>query len=432
MIEFWIIGAAMAGVVLLLILPAMLRTPETTAIDQAEQDIAIARQQLANLEQAHEDGEIAAADYEASTRELEASLALDLAQLKRSRERLSGSGETTPLTPSSFAAPLVIAFALPAAAGAVYLAVGEPSAIEGVTAMRTSQSTPGAGQQTIDDMMNQLKARLAENPDDARGWGILARSSMQLERYDDAAMALERLNDLTPNNADILVQYADALAMQSGGVLAGKPAELLAQALRIDPDQPQGLWLSGMAAERRGEYQLALEHWTRLMPQLEQDPQSKAELQGLVDNLMQMAESAGVELELPAPFSGASMASASPSQAIAGASLTVQVDLDPGLTGVANPSDTVFVFARAESGPPMPLAAARKRVSDLPFEVVLDDSSAMMPNLKLSAFDKVNVIARISRSGQPTASSGDLEGAVSGISTADSRTLDIVISKRIP
>ncbi len=436
MLTFWLIAAVMSALVLLLLVPAMVKTPANRSVDQQSQDVEIARYRLAELDKARADGEISEDDYEASRTELEQALAQDLAQLERARERVHADGAA--ITPGAIALPVAIAFALPVAAGGLYLVVGEPGAI-GMSARLTAQVAAGEqANRSVDVMMDQLKVRLAENPDDARGWSILARSSMQLGRYDDAALAFERLDALTPNEPDILVQYADALAMKAGGVLAGKPTELLDKALRINPDQPQGLWLSGMAAARRGEFELAMRHWNRLLPQLDGDPQSRTELVNLMRDLVSEARAASVALEVP-DLDAASAASgmtatteATAKNAAGGAALTVRVSLSEQLSGATSPSDTVFVFARAVDGPPMPLAAARRRVADLPFEVTLDDSQSMVPSMKLSAFDRVNVVARVSKTGQPVASSGDLEGMQEDVPTNVGDALEVVISRRVP
>ncbi len=437
MLTFWLIAAALTALVLVLLVPAMLRAPGERHADQQAQDIAIARHRLEELDAARDAGEMTSEDYAASRLELEASLAQDIAQLEKTRERVAA--DRSRLTPAGTALPVIIAFALPVTAGAIYLVVGEPNAIQDSTVRGLQAADGAAANRSIEVMMDQLKQRLAENPEDARGWGILARSSMQLERYDDAVDAYSRLNELDPDNPDVLVEYADALAMRAGGVLIGKPAEILEQALRLNPDQPQGLWLGGLVARHRGEYELAMTRWSRLLPQVESDPQSRGELVNLIRDLVREAEANGVALEQPSSLepSGASVASAPASPATvptdgAGASLTVRVSLAEDLSDTASPTDTVFVFARAVDGPPMPVAAARRRVADLPFEVTLDDSQAMIPTMKLSSFERVNVVARVSKSGQPTASSGDLEGAMDDVATNESDALSVVISRRVP
>lgn len=415
MLAFWLISAAMTACVLALLVPALVRTPPREHTDVEAQNIDIARQRLDELRRARQAGEMTEDDYQAGRAELEASLAQDLGRAEARR------GDEA-LTPSRVVVPVVVAFLVPAAAGALYLLVGEPGAIEGEP--HTAQvAEADRASRSIEVMMDQLKARLAETPDDTRGWSILARTSMQLQRYDDAADAYARLNELSPGNPEVLVQYADALAMRGGGVLAGQPTELLDEALRIDPDQPQGLWLAGMAAQHRGAFADAMAHWRRLLPLLDADPGAREELMGLIDNLVLEARSAGIELDAPAR--------GEPAPATATA-LTVRVSLSPELVAATAPGDTVFVFARAVDGPPMPLAATRREVRELPFEVVLDDSSAMLPNMALSAFDRVNLVARISRSGQPTAASGDLEGVIADVDTGTDEALELVIARRIP
>lgn len=425
MTVFWLLAALMAGIVLVLIIPPMFRTPKKSVVDQAQQNIAIARQQLEILEQSHQRGEVSDENYQESRAELEQSLALDLSQLERTRKR-QPANDTGELSISTVITPIIIAFAVPVGAGAVYLMVGEPTAIDGSRNTATAASGENGPQVSIEEMMVRLKDRLAQNPDDTRGWSVLARSSMQLGRYEDAVLAYARLNDLMPGNPDVLVQYADALAMNQGGTLAGRPRELLRDALGLDPYHPQALWLAGMAAERRGEYQIALNHWSTLLPRLEDQPDSRKELETMIANLIRTAESSGITLQPPTPPVDTQPAS------FGEAFLTIRVDISPDLAGDADPTDTVFVFARAPEGPPMPLAAARMRVSDLPFEIVLDDSSAMVPDLTLSSFETVDIVARVSRSGQPGAMSGDLEGNVDDVPTTEFAELDVLISRRIP
>ena len=432
MIVFWLVAAALSALVLLFIVPPLIATPASRAVDQQTQNVAIARQRLAELDKAREDGALDEEDYQEGRRELEQALALDIAQLDSARN--AGAAVRERSSAAALMLPVVLAFAIPATAGTIYLLVGQPAAVGGVPVQGGQAGAGAPGQPSIEEMIDQLKERLAQNPDDARGWSILARTSMRLERYDDAVLAYDRLNALTPGDADVLVQYADALAMQSGGRLEGRATELLREALDLQPDHPQALWLAGMAAEARGEYAAALAHWTRLLPQLAEEPETRSRLESMIDDLEGRAEAQGVALEAPpvAPALTASATDARQDEPPSDANLTVKVSLAPELAASTAPDDTVFVFARAEEGPPMPVAAARRRVGDLPFEVVLDDSRAMVPDIKLSSFDRVDVIARVSRSGQPVAASGDLEGLVESVSTGAGAELELVINRRVP
>jgi len=112
-------------------------------------------------------------------------------------------------------------------------------------------------------------------------------------------------------------------------------------------------------------------------------------------------------------------------------SVSGTVSLSSDIAGKATQNDTAFVFARAAKGPKMPLAVFRKQVKDLPMAFSLDDTMAMRPGLKMSGFEQVVVVARVSKSGNPMAKSGDLEGS-SGAVKPGAKGLKIVIDSVVP
>ncbi len=112
--------------------------------------------------------------------------------------------------------------------------------------------------------------------------------------------------------------------------------------------------------------------------------------------------------------------------------IEVIIKLDPKLAVKASPDDMVFIYAKALSGPPMPLAAVRKQVRELPITIRLDDSMAMMPEMKLSAFPEVAVGARVSLSGNPIAKSGDLEGEIKPVKPGQPGPVMVIIDSIHP
>jgi cytochrome c-type biogenesis protein CcmH len=194
-----------------------------------------------------------------------------------------------------------------------------------------------------------------------------------------------------------MLALADALAMIHEGNMTGRPESLVREALNILPKDPTALWLAGLAAEQAGRNREAYDHWTTLLPLLDQDPQSAMEVRTLLTQLRQKQPDLP-EFETTLP----TIASASE------ASVTMSIALAPSFSGQVNGDDLVFVYAKAASGPPMPLAAKRLKVSDLPLEVTLGDGDAMMPQMKLSGFDQVILGARVSMTGDPVAQAGDL------------------------
>jgi cytochrome c-type biogenesis protein CcmH len=286
---------------------------------------------------------------------------------------------------------------IPVAAVVLYLVVGTPSAL-------APQAASGAKHQLtpadLEAMVAKLAAHLERTPDDPQGWMLLARSYYVMSRYPEAVRAYERAAALVPGDADLLADYADALGMTHGGSLQGKPLELVQRALEIDPRQWKALALAGTAAFDRKDFGAAIAYWERLKRVV--PPQS--EMGRSVDaSLAEARELAGGKpgAQAPAPKGAA----APPTAKVAG-----RVSLAKELAAKAAPTDTVFIFARAVSGPPMPLAVLRKQVKDLPAEFTLDDSMALAPNLRLSGFPEVVVGARISRSGGATPQTGDLQG----------------------
>jgi cytochrome c-type biogenesis protein CcmH len=195
--------------------------------------------------------------------------------------------------------------------------------------------------------------------------------------------------------------------MAQGQSLRGKPTELINKALKIDPDSMKGLALAGSAAMERGDFAAAIKHWERLRSLLPADSEDARMIEGGLAEARQMLShikggKPPAMLEQIAP----------PAQAVASGKerITGKVVLGDNLKGKYSPDDTVFVLARAAEGPKMPLAILRKQVRDLPLTFELDDSMAMQPQMKLSAFDQVVVVARISKSGTAMPEAGDAQG----------------------
>ncbi|MFQ5488356.1 MAG: hypothetical protein ACE5ET_07950 [Gammaproteobacteria bacterium] len=135
------------------------------------------------------------------------------------------------------------------------------------------------------------------------------------------------------------------------------------------------------------------------------------------------------------PGEGASQAAtaakASADKAPAGLKqVTGEVILDPALRDRVAAQDTVYVFARAPQGPRMPVAIIRAQVKDLPLRFTLDDSNAMNPAMSLSHFARVEVVARISRTGNAMPGSGDLQGSAGVVGAGEPAR--VVIDEVVP
>ncbi|MGB5439049.1 MAG: c-type cytochrome biogenesis protein CcmI, partial [Gammaproteobacteria bacterium] len=256
---------------------------------------------------------------------------------------------------------------------------------------------------------------------------MLGRSYMTLQRFDDAAVAYARAHQLVGDDADLLADYADALAMADGRGFTDQAGDLLMKALAAEPGNVKVLWLAGHWKSQQGDYVEAIRYWqgaAALLPPDGEDAPLIAEQIRLAHEQLAPGE---VLEAAPSRQPTAGMTAAA-----AGKAITVSITLDPQIAAAASPGDTLFVFARAVSGPRMPLAIVRKQVSDLPLTITLDDSTAMAPSMKLSNFDSVTVGARISKSGTAMPQSGDLQGQVTPVVPGAEPAIMLNIDSRVP
>lgn len=310
-----------------------------------------------------------------------------------------------------FALTLAIAFILPLSAGTLYLLVGTPAALNGVSAQ-------GSASISLPQAIKELHTHLAQQPDDLQGWMLLAQTSTMLHHPAEARDAYDHALKLAPNNAEAMVGWAESDSMQRPDhMIEGRALDLLKRAVLMHPDSQRGLWLLGISNFQRGDYRNAAATWRLLQPQLE--PGSN------------VAKSVANQIAVADARAGAKPASsiATTSTSAHSTGLQVQVSLAPALKRKVEAGDVLYVYARAPTGSPMPLAVAKLDVSQLPTTVMLTDAMAMTPETTLSSASKVFVGARISHSGQPIAQPGDLEGDAGVVAVDGKSPIKISIDK---
>ncbi|HDS1747204.1 MULTISPECIES: c-type cytochrome biogenesis protein CcmI [Pseudomonas] len=274
--------------------------------------------------------------------------------------------------------PLLAAVLVPVVALGLYLHFGAADKVE-----LTQEFA--AAPKSMEEMTTRLERAVQAQPDSAEGLYFLGRAYMAEQRPADAAKAYERAVALAGRQPELLGQWAQALYFAANKQWSAQVQALTDEALKADPNEVTSLGLRGIAAFEGERYQEAIDYWNRLLAQLPEGDASRAALQGGIDRA---AERLGGNTGKP--------------ETPVAARLKVRVELAPALKDKVKPDDTVFIFARATSGPPMPLAAKRVTVAQLPLEVELSDADAMMPQMKLSDFAEVQLVARVSRAGQPT------------------------------
>ncbi len=398
---FWIIVVIFVLVAFSFVLPPLLRKSNPFKDAGRAQNIFIANEQLADLEKRFEKGEIDKGAYKATKDELEQSLFSDLKN-GSAIEIIESENAKSPLFGAAFVALLIPAIAIP-----VYLKVGDlvfSTTLDSKQAARQElqKDIPKTadGKPDIDAMLARLESKMEANPEKVKGWVMLGRSYSTLGRYADATKSYEKAYALLPESADILLSLADSLAMSAQGQIVGRPSELINKALVLEPNNTMALWLGGMAARQKNNYLTAIERWNKVLPMVT-NANEREEVISLISE---------AKTQLTPQQLGQLDAQTVVKQSVSNLlnEITVLVSLADSLKDKVKPSDTVFIYAKAQSGPPMPLAAMKILVKDLPVEVKLNDQSAMMPNMKLSLFPIVIVGARVSLSGQPIAQDGDL------------------------
>jgi cytochrome c-type biogenesis protein CcmH len=318
-------------------------------------------------------------------------------------------------------AAVAVGALIPLAVLSIYGWIGEPA---GLRPEAVSAEQP-VGAAEIEKMVSGLAQRLEKNPDDPRGWVMLARSYYVLQRMPEAVAAYAKAADKIKDDADFYADYADALAMSQGRRIEGAPLELVKQALRIDPRHPKALAMAGTEAFNRKDFPAALVYWEKLAPLLPPDSELAKSVAGGIAEARELGK---IKTAATPPAKPAKKAEpvTGPGGGVSG-----RVTLSPALAAQAGPQDTLYVVARAVNGPRIPLAVQRARVADLPMDFALDDTQAMSPELKLSSFPDVIVTARISKSGNAVSRPGDLQGASRAVKVG-ARGIAIVIDSVVP
>lgn len=381
MTPFLIAAALVLVASLVLLSRPWWRSIRTSTRSRQNLNATIYRDQLSELERDRANGQLGDADFQEARSEIQRRLLDDAAQ-----------ADTELIAPNhprhTLFALLVL---LPLLAAGLYAMLGNPVALD---QMQRRDFT----QQDINKMVSDLAAKVESEPDNLQGWVMLARSYKALRRPAEAERAYEKGYALVEQDPQLLADYADLLASKTGD-LSGRPEQLIAQALALDPNHLQSLWLAGTAAFNRNDYATAVQHWERAQSQLAPGSEDAQMLSNIIAEARQK-------------MGGGKAPVAAAAAAPAAAAISGRIELAAALKAQASASDTVFIAAKEAGGPPMPLAAKRVLVSDLPMDFSLGDSDSLMPSRLLSSAKAVRIEARISKSGQAMSRPGDLIGSV--------------------
>lgn len=344
--------------------------------DQTEINLRILRRELQIAKEELDKGLMTEAQWEVIKADLEKRTLVEVMQTKNHQESPTKASRSKIL-------PISLAILTPCIILGLYLLLGNPLALQ-------VQKDPQLVQ--IEAMVKQLESKLKENPGNSQGWMFLGRSYVTLGRFTEAKMAYKKAIELDPKNANLFADLADLVAYQQKSINT-EALEYVAKALQIEPTNPKALAIRGSSFFDQKQYAQALADWKLALKAL---PANDTEFRsGLTSSILETEELLH------------------PSKSSKNASNTVLkgvVSLSPALKANTDPNDTVFIYARAQEGPKMPLAIQKIRVAELPYQFELSDQQAMSPSMALSKFNEFTVIARISKSGNASPQAGDLLG----------------------
>lgn len=408
----------LALALLFVVLPLWRSSSEKRTVQRDSANLEIFRDQIAEMDADLRNGLLTQEMYEQGKRELQTRLLDEVGEVQNVKVVVRN-----PLKVLA----IVLSVVLPVTAVGIYWNVGNRHALLNKESIVRAE---GFNRVSSEASLKALEEELAAKPDDAESLLLLARSYSERERFAEAGQAYDRLTRLIPNEAQLWADYADVLAMASGRTLAGTPTKLLNKALALDPDNFKALALSGSAAMERGDFAATVNHWEKLLKMIPQnDENAKIVESGIQQARVLLAQKNGgksaAKTQVPSAQEN--------TQTVQGGKerITGTVVLSESLKTRASPDDTVFVLVRAAEGPKMPLAIVRKQVKDLPIRFTLDDSTSMSPQMKLSNFDQVVVIARVSKSGNAMSQSGDLQG-MSAVVKPGTSGLKLSIDQVVP
>lgn len=422
MITFVTLAALMLAAALAFVLPTLLKNRGADA-DPAN----LAQRQLKALKQAHAAGVLSDAEYAAKRATL--------------GEQMLAAIDVSPApSRSTFFAALGIALLLPASAIVLYRVIGEPRAVDATlaatataTAAAADAQAPADHSQNMEGAIANLQAKLKQNPDDVEGWTLLGRAYEATERFAEARDALKHAYDLAASDADVTVAYAEALALSSPSRrIDGESRSLLEKALKAAPENQRGLWLLGISDYQAKKFDAAIATWKHLLSVLPKGSDIIQSVQGQIANAEAERDGRAPPAEAATANSETAEAAAPATSDAAGPHLTVKVALDPKLKGKLAPADVLFIYAKAASGPPMPLAIQRMQASQLPATVTLTDGMGMLPNMKLSQFPQVVIGARVSKSGNAIAQSGDFQTLSKPMAVTTMAPIELTIDQVVP
>jgi len=377
--SFFIPAFLLLVLVLVLLLRPYIFPAKTKATSRRQMNAAIYREEFDKLEAEYHAGVITALDYEIAHAEMRQRLFQDT--IEEDDQEVAGSVKKTTIG--------ICIFIILLSSG-LYFYLGD------VVRIAQTNSEQPVTQEGVEKMVAEFAIKMEKDPTNLKGWAMLARSYRILGRNEDAAKAYARAGNFIDSDPQLLADYADVLAANANGSFAGKPLQLINQALKLDPDNLMALWLSGTASFNANNYKAAVQTWEKLAKQIPADTDEARAIQG---SIAEARAKGGLAATTPAP---------TPTPAVSsGKEISGKIELSSGMKSKIKPGDIVMVIAR-KPGERMPVAVLKVPATDFPMRFTLSDALAMNPAAPLSQLSEASIEVRISKTGMAKPEAGDL------------------------
>ena len=381
MASFFIPAFLLLALVLLLLLRPFIFSGKGEGTSRCQMNAAIYREELEKLAAEHAAGTIDAQEYEISHAEMRQRLFQDTNE--EDDKAVMGSSKKVVIGLCLFIAIL---------SSGLYFSLGD---VLRVSQKNEQQPMTQVG---VEKMVAEFALKMEADPTNLKGWAMLGRSYRMLGRNEDAAKSFSRAGQLINEDPELLAEYADTLVALANGNFAGKPLQLINQALKLDPNNLLALWLSGTASFNNGDYKSAVQTWEKLAQQLPPGSEEARTIESSIAEARSKGGLAGTNTNINTAVAN-------------GKGVSGKIEISAELKSKVKSGDVLMVIAR-QPGERMPVAVLRVPATEFPMNFALTDALAMNPSAPISKLSDVSIEVRISKTGMAKAEAGDLISSV--------------------
>ncbi len=413
--QLWWGVAALVALMLFSLWRALTKSYQDESVDRLQLNRQAFREREAEIERQSAAGDLSAEEKARLLNE-------------NARQLLNEANEKAALKKSSDRLPVFAFMTVVLIGGCIglYAWLGAHQQVGEWMSLQHRAQTDAEHKSSMQEMLLLLRTRLQHDPEDSEGWFMLGRSMLSLQQPQLAAQAFSRARALSPNDPDVLVAYAQSLRLGDANGSGADVDRLLMQARLLNPDHEGAVLMTAYRHFEKNEFAQAIP----LFEKLKVGRAGDSEALQMIEASIQRARE-GLAAKPVVPVTTPVATSPAPAAASSGESLTVSVGIADAVKKSASPDARVFIYARALHGPPMPLAVVTTTVAQLPLTVSLSDANAMNAAMKLSSQQDVQVVARISRTGNANATPGDWQGDLSIVNWRKNNKAQVTIQKQL-